>query len=300
MSRPIKITDLDKERFKIESERKFLETLEKFFESMKKERFLKKDKVEIKFESKLQDTKDSAFLTFSAKAYAKMLQLLADFDSEVAWHGVCEKRGKGEYYIEDILIFPQVVSGATVDTDDEKYATWLFGLDEGVFNKVRLHGHSHVNMSVSPSSIDSEYRDDLLKNVGDEDYYIFMIFNKKLEWSATLYDLKDNVLYEGRDIVYDVEFEDKEVLSSFEGEYLIAVTKKVYAAPLNKGKGNSDFSKTVHDELKKAYYPEKSKKTSETEKIKDALSDPFDTYKHNGFYEYDDEIYSGSYSKYMY
>ena len=39
-------------------------------------------------------------------------------------------------------------------------------------------GHSHVNMGTSPSSVDLNHQEEILRMLGDNDFYIFMIWNK--------------------------------------------------------------------------------------------------------------------------
>ena len=147
-----------------------------------------------------------AVLYFTANAWAKMTALIRDFDKEVAWHGVAsrgEDESKDEYIISDIVVYPQTVSGATVEMDTEEYAKWLMdNADDERFENIHMQGHSHVNMAPNPSSVDLNHQEEILNMLGDDDFYIFMIWNKSLSNNIKIYDLKKNVLFEDKDITF--------------------------------------------------------------------------------------------------
>ena len=150
-----------------------------------------------------------AVLYFTANAWAKMTALIRDFDKEVAWHGVAsrgEDESKDEYIISDIVVYPQTVSGATVEMDTEEYAKWLMdNADDERFENIHMQGHSHVNMAPNPSSVDLNHQEEILNMLGDDDFYIFMIWNKSLSNNIKIYDLKKNVLFEDKDITFQHE-----------------------------------------------------------------------------------------------
>ena len=141
-----------------------------------------------------------ATLRFTDTAWKKLNALVAECDKEIAWHGVVTKTAN-VYCVEDILVFPQTVTAATVTSDETEYSLWLANQPDEVFNKLRFHGHSHVNMGTSPSGVDTQYQEDMLKNV--KDFYIFAIFNKKGANWCTIYDVEDNIVYEDADITLD-------------------------------------------------------------------------------------------------
>lgn len=148
-----------------------------------------------------------ATVFFTELAWLKMQTLIREFDKEVAWHGIA-KRGedasKDEYYITDILVYPQEVTGATVSTDQEKYQMWLMNHDDEVFNNIRMQGHSHVNMGVTPSSVDTSLYDRILEQLDDDMFYIFMIWNKRKEKTIKIYDLAKNILFDTLDVTVEV------------------------------------------------------------------------------------------------
>ena len=149
-----------------------------------------------------------AVVYFSAEAWAKMTMLIKEFDKEVAWHGDArrtEDESLDEYVIDDIVVYPQEVTGATVEMDTEKYALWIQeNIEDERFNHIYMQGHSHVNMGTSPSSVDLNHQEESLGMLGDNDFYIFMIWNKSFASTNKIYDLKKNVMFEDKDITVKI------------------------------------------------------------------------------------------------
>lgn len=111
-----------------------------------------------------------ATVFFTPDAWAKMVTLLREFDKEVAWHGVArrgENEEANEYIISDILVYPQTVSGASVEMDTEEYAKWIMdNAEDDRFNNIHMQGHSHVNMAPNPSSVDLNHQEEILNMLG--------------------------------------------------------------------------------------------------------------------------------------
>lgn len=171
-------------------------------------------KVEIKRSLKSDDR--TAMLYFTPKAWIKMTALVSRFKTEVQWHGLVQRISEDEFEVYDILVPPHEVSGATVTSAYEPYIKWRDELDDDTFNAERFHGHSHVDMGVSPSTTDEKYRYDLVTQFqnpieGEDLFYIFLIINKKHEWSAQIYDFTNNALYDTGDIEMECYFEGESV-----------------------------------------------------------------------------------------
>jgi len=191
MSRPIKLTD------------ELLKNIQEEFIAKVKSMKMFDGKLEYSRTFKWEDSEnDKATIFLSSVAFAKMNALIQQFDSEVAWHGVVHRDEEDPtiFRIMDILVYPQVVSGVTVNTDQDAYQTWLYAFDDDVFNNIRMQGHSHVNMGVSPSGVDTTHQEKILGQIRDDDYYIFMIWNKRYEHFVRIFDLKNNTLYETADV----------------------------------------------------------------------------------------------------
>ena len=157
----------------------------------------------IKYSVKLDDGLENASkatLFIESTAYAKMMMYIRDTDTEIAWHGTAyrDDNGQPKYYIKDVFLYPQIVRSVTVDTDQEKYQNWLTELDDETFNNLRFQGHSHVNMGVTPSSVDEAYYDtilDVFKREDPNSFYIFTVMNKRGEMYLIIYDLANNIIY---------------------------------------------------------------------------------------------------------
>lgn len=192
MSKILRITTREKENLR--------EQFEKFLAEMK----VASGKAT--FSPILPGANRKAKLYFSEIAWLKMQTLIKEFDKEVAWHGVAyrSEEDNDDYYITDIVVYPQEVTGATVNTDQEKYQSWLMELDNDTFNNMRMQGHSHVNMGTTPSQIDITHQEALLTQVSDDMFYIFVIWNKKGEKTIKIYDFLKNILFETSDITVEI------------------------------------------------------------------------------------------------
>ena len=142
-------------------------------------------------------------IIFTVEAYMKMKALINRTDTEIGWHGTVTREGNN-FTITDILVYPQIVSGSNVETDQKEYQDWLMKQPDEIFNKIRYQGHSHVNFGVVPSGPDEILYDRILQSLKKNDYYIFMIANKRDQFTILLYDLKENTLYDKEDVTVDV------------------------------------------------------------------------------------------------
>jgi len=169
-------------------------------------------------------------LRFTSIAYSKMCYLLGCSDTEVGWNGVTEKVSDELYIIKDILVYPQEVTGATIRSDDAKFGLWEQSLPDDIFYNLRMFAHSHVNFSPEPSQLDVEVQKDKYKDlVVDNDFYIFLIVNKKFHYTARIL-VKDGdtakVTYT-KHIMINCDFGENDDLVSFRNEYVDMVKQKV-------------------------------------------------------------------------
>lgn len=170
-------------------------------------------------------------LFITAEAYLKMQELVKQYDVEISWHGLVKRDlKKNAYLIYDIILFPQINTSTSTSTEQEAYAKWLTEImmdeDETRFNDMRMHGHSHVNMSVYSSAVDDTYQTDLLTNIEDDDFYIFMILNKKQEMCVLLYDYAQNIVFDTKDIAIHVISEDKKSITNWAQNQIKTYCKK--------------------------------------------------------------------------
>lgn len=249
-------------------------------QTLTKKKFQGGNDREVTLKFKMSDAHDNrnAIIEFTPKAWIKMRSLVDSFSSEVQWHGTVVRKNENTFVVKDILIFPHEVTGTTVVSNQEGYEEWLNDLDDETFNSCRFHGHSHVNMGVTPSGVDMNYRHNVLDNFGlpndtTDLFYIFLITNKRGEISAEIYDLQNNALYSTNEIDVDVVVDDDEYLSEF-----ISEAKSV-----------------VKDaNIAKKPQPEPTKQTDKKPKKQTSYNSPY-SYQRDLFDEendYEDELYS--------
>lgn len=136
-------------------------------------------------------------------AYLKVVRLIMDFTTEVGWHGLCHRDDADPttYIIEDVMVYPQKVTGTTIKTDEARMTAWLDQFPDEQFKQIRFHGHSHVNMGVFSSGTDDDLQQDLVGMMTKpDDFYIFFIMNKSLNLFIRIYDNKFGVMFETGDV----------------------------------------------------------------------------------------------------
>lgn len=175
---------------------------DKLIEKYNSTTYINTEDINIKLDIKdlLEEYINSRSLTpptiyISANAYVKMRMLVDQMSTEVGWYGTVTKcPGLQEtYVIEDILVYPQKVTGATCEQDETKMFDFEMSLTTEQVNTKRFQGHSHVNMGVTPSGVDEQFYQDLLTQVTD--YFIICITNKKNDYTVRFYDVENNILY---------------------------------------------------------------------------------------------------------
>lgn len=141
-------------------------------------------------------------IQITSDAYVKMYELVNQSSVEIQWHGLVIKEDN-IYTIYDILVFPQTNSATSTNSNQNEFAEWQTKLIMDMnfpIDKMRMHGHSHVNMNVYSSAIDDGYQSELITKVDENDYYIFLVLNKRMEMYPLLYDFEQQTLFEGKDI----------------------------------------------------------------------------------------------------
>lgn len=143
-----------------------------------------------------------AKLLFTPVAALKQSALVRETSSEIGWHGVVlrDPQDDSTFIVKDILVYPQKVTGASINPDQLLYNNWLDQLDDDTFNALRFHGHSHVNMATFSSSVDDAYQKDLIAQLSPDMFQIFLILNKRGDHWQRIVDLQKNVVYDKDDI----------------------------------------------------------------------------------------------------
>lgn len=179
----------------------------------------------------LHNVADKATICFSTDAWNKLWYLTHSSTQEVAAHCLVTRdpTQPNNFLVYDTLMYPQTVSSATVQATDD-YGPWLMSLPESDFNDCKLQMHSHVNMGVTPSGVDTAFYQTLLPQI--KDFYIFMIMNKRSELWLNIYDKANNILYETNDIEYDIlDSEGNSIIDWFDTGCELIEKPKPYTPP---------------------------------------------------------------------
>lgn len=159
--------------------------------------------IEVNFEVKEKDiVRPKVYIPLEIQKLIE--EIVAQASDEVAWNCTVDfDKESYTFTLKEFLVFPQIVTGSSVNVDDDKYIDFINSLTDEQLNTMRFHGHSHVNMNVFSSSVDDDYQRQMLAHIND--FYIFGIFNKRKEHAFYVYDLKANLMFCGNDVtvVYD-------------------------------------------------------------------------------------------------
>lgn len=152
----------------------------------------------------------------SKKATNKMLIYIDECSKEVGWLGTVEQH-KDIYLIDDVMLFEQEVSSVTTDIDEgdlSKFASNKMeelGAEEGsnLLNSVKMWGHSHVNMGVTPSSTDDKSME--MFGESGHDFFIRLIANKKGVMKIDLFDYERGIVFYNLDFSEVATQEEREL-----------------------------------------------------------------------------------------
>lgn len=146
-------------------------------------------------------------LRIPASVVGKIYCIVDHYGTEVSWYGdITVNDDCSVITIDDIYLFPQVVTGGTFRTDtpqiseaydvwyDEKLNEMMACFDETGESKpiMQYNGHSHVNMGVAPSGEDVNFR----KSRNGINVYSIHSKDGKMSWEIWT----DEIVYEQKDI----------------------------------------------------------------------------------------------------
>lgn len=149
----------------------------------------------------------------SEKAINKMYLYTkeAPGQDEIGWLGtVYYNPEANQYYIDDTFLFEQEVHSTTTEITAEgleKFGMDLLQQPDGIeiWNNLKLWGHSHVNMGVTPSGQDNDQMESFSKT--GHDFFIRLICNKKGDMRIDVYDFAKGMEFHQCDwsVVEEVE-----------------------------------------------------------------------------------------------
>lgn len=204
---------------------------------------------------KYENLNHKATIKMSGDIYASIVSAVQRQDKEFAWFGdvVVEQDDPENFVIRisDIYLYPQTVSNSSVSEPDTSSQEYLDFMCDKIAEGARLgkpvmqyYGHSHVNMGVTPSAVDMDYRNQ------NAQLNVFSIHNKagNMEWQIWTEDF----IYETKDIdvqVMGTKLQNTELIKEkaypkvmhYGGAY--PNYNRPYAAP---GKPAGSETKTIH------------------------------------------------------
>ncbi len=194
-------------------------------------------------------------LYFLKKAYDKMRLYVELCQDEIGWLGYVEKLQDGQgYMVTDVFLVDQEVHATTTELSPTAIIDFYNKLDDKgraeFLSKCKLWGHSHVNMSPSPSGQDDAQGLELSKDV--DDFYIRLITNKKGEYNITFYDktIKAKVMTD-EVILYSPE--GIELRKQIQDEIKEKVKKKSYTSTTYSSSSSGYSSYNSRDDYWKGY-----------------------------------------------
>ena len=202
--------------------------LEKFDKEFADYRFNMNDtKFSFTFDANVE-AKEKITILYSQAAYLRMMALVDFYDTEVGWYGLVEKLDDTLYYVYDVKVCKQYVSGAKVDTEDEETLEFFNSLTDDEISHMHFQAHSHVRMGTGASGPDLQNQADVIKNAGMKGFYIFQIWNKFNDINTYLYDMDNNMFYDHKDVLIEVEDVDFGTVSDFIASTEDLVVEKRY------------------------------------------------------------------------
>ena len=170
-------------------------------------------------------------ITMSPTTYLKMLTYVLKIEvNEVAWHGYVTRHPGHHYEITDVVLYPQKVSGAYVESnsnekgkmEDNLYQMWMNERSLEEYGSIRFQAHSHVKMGVTPSGTDIGNQKEFMNTIMDgiealpasttpeqleaaRPFYIFAIMNQHQALNWFLYDFQLNVLFENAELDFIID-----------------------------------------------------------------------------------------------
>jgi hypothetical protein len=164
-------------------------------------------------------------------ALDKMALYVQGCNKEIGWLGHVE-RLDNVFLIRDVYLFKQEVHATTCEINPEGLADFVTemyvnhgDIADDVLNNLRLWGHSHVNMSVSPSGQD----DTQINTFKDANpWFIRVIANKAGEMEFSIYDFEQGIKFKN---VKWVEYRSAQATleETIKAEIAQKVTTKSYA-----------------------------------------------------------------------
>lgn len=206
-------------------------------------------------------------------ARAKMEMYCELCEKEIGWLGFVKKFPGTGYLITDVVLLKQEVHSTTTEIDPTALLDFWAETPVEKQADIKLWGHSHVNMSPTPSGQDDSQMDYFKDG---NDWFIRLITNKKGDMNITVYDYANGIEIHD-DVLYTYNPKRAELRESIQAEIKEKVKEKTYI-PV-KSYNTSSYSGTKYNSI-----PKKERSTTQpmfkdievkyVNKFEDVLNDP--------------------------
>lgn len=170
------------------------------------------------------DNRYEVYLTPQARQKMEMYCDLSE--GEIGWLGFVEDMGTAGFLVTDVALLKQEVHATTTEITPEGLLDFWNATSPEDQCKIKIWGHSHVNMGVSPSGQDNEQMNYFKEG---NDWFIRLITNKKREYYVDVYDYKNGVkIHCDQSDLKDFNPEADNLKSVIEAEIKEKVSKKEY------------------------------------------------------------------------
>ena len=160
-------------------------------------------------------------------ARAKMEMYCELCEKEIGWLGFVKKFPGTGYLITDVVLLKQEVHATTTEIDPQALLEFWGATPVEQQADIKLWGHSHVNMSPTPSGQDDSQMDYFKDG---NDWFIRLITNKKGDMNITIYDYANGIEIHD-DVLYTYNPKRAELRTAIEAEIKEKVKEKTYTPP---------------------------------------------------------------------
>lgn len=173
---------------------------------------------------------DSRYEVYILPQARQKMEMYCDLsDGEIGWLAFVEKYEGVGFLITDCVLLKQEVNGTTTEIDPMALIEFWNETPIEKQSLIKMWGHSHVNMSPTPSGQDDsqmEYFKD-----GNE-WFIRLITNKKREYHIDIFDYKNGLkVHMDQADLKDYNPGANELRKAIEEEIKDKVSKKTYTTP---------------------------------------------------------------------
>ena len=194
------------------------------------------------------------------------MELYCDLsEGEIGWLAYVEQFDKQGFLITDCALLKQEVHATTTEIRAEGLLEFWNNTPVEQQAKIKLWGHSHVNMSVSPSGQD----DSQMEYFRDGNpWFIRLITNKKREYHIDIYDYANGLkIHMDQADLKTYNPAENELKKQIEDEIKLKVSKKEYKSTASALPAKS--SSTVWSNSKSKYSKKNQEKSVSNPMLKD-------------------------------